>query len=212
MLWASAVPCKPGRIKACLEYTQHMNRRQLLAGAGRFVSGSALSLAAVKAGAQPVYRVSARQLQDAVASRFPRTYPLGGLLDFKLQAPQLRLLPEVNRIGALIPLEAAGPALRRSYEGTFDTEFALRYEASDLTVRAHQLRVNALRLNGLPPGQSALLDAYGPSLAEQALQDAVLHTLSPQDLALPDGMGLQPGSITITAQGLAIAFVNKPSR
>jgi hypothetical protein len=38
----------------------------------------------------------------------------------------------------------------------------------------------------------------------------VLHRLSPRDLALPDSMGLQPGDITVTSQGLVIGFVNKP--
>jgi len=104
---------------------------------------------------------------------------------------------------------AAGPALRRGYNGVFDLDFALRFEASDLSIRAHQLRVNALQFEGLPPQTSALLSAYGPSLAQQSLQDVVLHQLKPQDLALPDGMGLQPGSITVTAQGLVIAFVPK---
>ena len=147
-----------------------------------------------------------------MAERFPRTYPLGGLLDITVQAPQLRLLPAVNRLGTLMLIEASGPALRRRYSGTFDTEFALRYEPSDLTLRAYQLRVNALRLDGLPHAQSALLGAYGPALAEQALADAVLHQLTTQDLALPDSMGLQPGSINVTAQGLVIGFVNKPLR
>ena len=54
-----------------------------------------------------------------------------------------------------------------------------------------------------------LLASYGPQLAEQALQGAVLHTLTPQDLTLPDSMGVQPGSITVTARGLVIGFVNK---
>ena len=42
-----------------------------------------------------------------------------------------------------------------------------------------------------------LLGSYGPQLAEQALQGAVLHTLKPEDLALPDSMGVQPSTITV---------------
>jgi hypothetical protein len=40
--------------------------------------------------------------------------------------------------------------------------------------------------------------------------EVVLHTLQPKDLALADVMGLQPGSITVTASGLVIGFVAKP--
>ena len=160
----------------------------------------------------PGYTVSAEQLQQAVAKRFPLRYPVGGLLDLNVQAPRLRLLPETNRLATEMVVQAAGPALRRSYTGAFELDFALRYEASDQSIRAHQLRVNSLRFPDLPPGPSELLNAYGPALAEQTLQDVVLHQLRPQDLALPDAMGLQPGNITVTPKGLAISFVNKPPR
>ncbi|MDB5891338.1 MAG: putative transrane protein [Polaromonas sp.] len=198
-----------GIIQANLIMTHRMIRRTVLLTIARLSGATALGLALCPAQAQPTYKVSAAQLQRTVAERFPRSYPVGGLLDITLQAPRLRLLPASNRLGTVMPIEAAGPALRRAYGGTFDTEFALRYEPADRTLRAHQLRVNALRLDGLPPGQAALLEAYGPALAEQALQDAVLHQLTTQDLTLPHSMGLQPGSITVTAQGLVIDFVDK---
>ena len=201
-----------------------MKRRQLLATPLRLAVGSAVLLAwpLVKAEraeradqaeqtqkTQPSYTVPAAKLEQAVAQRFPLRLPVGGLVDISVQSPRLRLLAAQNRLGADMVVGAAGQALRRAYTGTFDLDFALRYEASDLSIRAHQLRVNALQFDGLPPQPSALLAAYGPALAEQALQGAVLHTFKPQDLALPDGMGLQPGSITVTAQGLLIAFVPK---
>ena len=188
---------------------KQLKRRVLLVSAGRVAVGSAVWLLLPGAYAQPSYKVSAAQLQQAIALRFPRRYPVAGLLDLDAQAPSLRFLPEQNRLGAEMAMQAAGPALRRSYSGSFDVDFALRYQASDLSIRAHQLRVNTLRFEGLPPQPSALLAAYGPALAEQTLQDAVLHQLRPQDLALPDGMGLQPGSISVTAQGLVIGFVAK---
>ena len=34
--------------------------------------------------------------------------------------------------------------------------------------------------------------------------------LRPQDTAMFDGLGLQPGPITVTAKGLTVAFVGKP--
>jgi hypothetical protein len=37
--------------------------------------------------------------------------------------------------------------------------------------------------------------------------EVVLHTLRPQDLALADTMGFEPGDITVTADGLVIGFV-----
>jgi len=54
-----------------------------------------------------------------------------------------------------------------------------------------------------------LLNAYGPQLAEQSLREVTLHQLRPQDTAVFDGLGLQPGPITVTAKGLTVAFVSK---
>lgn len=193
-----------------------MKRRLLLGlGASLALAGAtawAASESESESPGQARHKVSARQLQLAVSRRFPLRYPVGGLLDLTVEAPQLRLLPELNRLGTEMVVEAAGPALRRVYTGTFDLDFALRYEHADQSIRAHQLRVNSLHFSGLAPGPAELLSAYGPALAEQSLREVVLHQLRPQDLALPEAMGLEPGSITVTPQGLVIGFVTKPLR
>lgn len=159
--------------------------------------------------AQPSYTVPVEQLQEMVAQKFPRSVPVQGLFDLTVQAPRLRLLPEVNRLGAVMTVDAAGPALRRSHTGAFDVEFALRYEASDRTLRAHQLKLGRLDFPSLKPAINELLNTYGPLLAEQSLREVVLHQLRPQDTAVFDGLGLQPGPITVTAKGLTVAFVGK---
>lgn len=86
-------------------------------------------------------------------------------------------------------VEATGRALRRSHSGTFDVDFALRYEPSDQTIRAYQLNFQNLRISALRPLASDLLNAYEPAMA--------------------DSLGLQPGSITVTDKGLVIGFVLK---
>ena len=107
-------------------------------------------------------------------------------------------------------IEAAGPMLRRSHTGTFDVDFALRYETADLTIRAYRLNFQNLRIPGLQPQASELINAYGPALAKQALQEVVLHQLRAQDLAMADALGMQPHTITVTDKGLVIGFVLKP--
>ena len=179
------------------------------AAVGAWALGAWLA-AAPRAHALPRYTVPLETVQDAVAQKFPRSVPVQGLLELTLQAPRLRLLPEVNRLAAALPVTAAGPALRRSHEGNIELEFALRYEASDRTLRAHQIRLGALEFPSLRPEVAGLLKAYGPVLAEQALREVTLHQLRPQDTAVLDGLGLQPGAITVTAQGLVVAFESKP--
>ena len=191
---------------------QSMKRRLLLTLATALALGGTACSALPGSRSQPSYKVSIEQLQQAVTRRFPLRYPLAGLVELNVQAPRLRLLPEVNRLGTELTVEAAGPALRRAYTGVFDLEFALRYETGDQTIRAHQLRVNSLRFPGLPQGAAEILSGYGPALAEQSLREVVVHQLRPQDLTLADTMGFQPGNITVTAEGLTIDFVAKAPR
>lgn len=161
-------------------------------------------------GKPPGVTVPTAVLQSSVAQRFPMRYPVQGLLNLDLQTPTLSLLPAQNRLRAAMVVDAAGPALNRSHRGTFDLDFALRYEASDRTLRAHQLRIDRLRFPSLQPGVVELLNTYAPALAEQSLREVVLHRLQPQDLRMADAMGMQPGTITVTDAGLVIGFVLKP--
>ena len=46
-------------------------------------------------------------------------------------------------------------------------------------------------------------------VAQQALQGFALYTVPAEDLELADSLGLQPGAITVTEQGLNVAIVNK---
>ncbi|MDM7943183.1 MAG: DUF1439 domain-containing protein [Hydrogenophaga sp.] len=158
----------------------------------------------------PGVTVPTAVLQRSVAGRFPIRYPVQGLLNLDLQPPRLSLLPAQNRLRAEMVVDAAGPALNRSHRGSFDLDFALRYEASDRTLRAHQLRIDRLRFPSLQPGVVELLNSYAPALAERSLREVVLHQLQPQDLRMADVLGMQPGPITVTDAGLVIGFVLKP--
>lgn len=159
---------------------------------------------------QPGFTVSLERLQQELAQRFPLRFPVQGLLDLDVRTPQIRLLPQQNRLGAEMSVEAAGPALRRSHTGALDLDFALRYEPSDRSIRAYQIAFRNLRFPDLAPQASDLLNAYGPVMAQELLQEVVLYRVRDQDLALAENLGLQPGSITVTDKGLRIGLVPKP--
>lgn len=186
-----------------------MKRRTFLAAGSSLTLGVLGYSAGARASTQPSYRVSTETLQRVIAERFPVRYAVADLFTLDVDAPRLRMLPELNRLASELALRAAGPALRRSYTGSFDIDFRLRYEASDQSIRAHDLRAHSFRLPGVDPGALKLLDTYGQALAQQALLEVVLHRLRPRDLALADAMGLQPGDITVTPDALVIGFIAK---
>lgn len=181
-------------------------QRRLLAGgllaAGMFLAGCAASPGVL---AQQGYTISAERIQETVARKFPRRYGMGGLLDLELAHPRIGLRPESNQLNAVIAVVASGPLLQpRSYDGALDVDFSLRYEPSDRTLRATHLRLNGLRMQGLSPQAEQMLQQYGATLAQRSLQEVVLHQLSEQDLALTNGLGLEPGQFTVTRKGLVV--------
>ena len=188
-----------------------MHRRFLL-NAARYITLAAVAFATLACStltAQPRFTVSKDQLQQVIAKRFPMRYPVAGLLDLAVQAPEIQLLPVLNRLSAIMAVEASGVALNRKQAGTFEVEFALRYEVSDRTLRATAIRFKRLDFPGLRPEASEMLNLYGQALSEKALLEVVLHTLKPQDLGMADGLGMQPGNITVTEKGLVVDFVSK---
>ena len=188
-----------------------MHRRFFL-NAARLIALSAVAatlLGCSAVSAQPRFTVSKDQLQQVAGKRFPLRYPVAGLLDLAVQAPEIQLLPELNRLSAVMAVEASGVALNRKQAGTFEVEFALRYEVGDRTLRATALRFKRLDFPGLRPEASQMLNLYGQALSEKALLVVVLHQLKPQDLAMADALGMQPGSITVTDKGLVIDMVAK---
>src|SRR3990167_10363441 len=110
-----AAPFHPQRCPIRLQgVTPMLPRRRFLSTApiGLAFGGAALLLLAGRgAQAQPSYTVPLEQLQEMVATKFPRSVPVQGLFDLTLQAPRLRLFPHVNRLGAAMVVDAAGGAL-----------------------------------------------------------------------------------------------------
>jgi hypothetical protein len=184
-----------------------MRRRYLLCTC--LMLGSGVTAAQPEQTALPRFTVPLDLLQTEVAKRFPLRYPVAGLVNLDLAAPQLGLLPEQNRMRAQMPVNAAGAALARSQQGSFTVDFALRYEPGDRSLRAHQLKVYRFRFPGLPPEAVDMLNTYAPSLAEQALREVVLYQLQPRESAMADLLGLQPGRISVTEQGLLVELANK---
>ena len=189
-----------------------INRRLLLTRSVVAAAAAWLLPAGRGALVQPRYAISAAALQEAVEQRFPRRLRLGGLLELTVRTPVLQLLPDANRIASDLVVVASGPGLERPATGQFDLDFALRYERSDQTLRARGLRVRSLRVSGLPAPYPELLDGIGPVLAQQVFGEIVLHRLRPADLALADGLGLEPETVTVTTAGLVIGFAPKPGR
>ena len=122
------------------------------------------------------------------------------------------MVPERNAINAQIPAELSGKVLKEKYSGLLNVDFSLRYEPTDRTLRAYQIKVNSLSMDGLAPALSDMLATYSTALAEQAMGQVVLYQLQDKELALVEAMAMEPGTITVTPQGLTVQLLQKTTQ
>lgn len=151
--------------------------------------------------------ISEAELARRIGERFPAERRFFDLLDVRLEAPVLRLLPEANRIAAGLTVSAADRLFGRSARGSIDFDGALRWDDADASVRLADVRVAQLRFDRVPPGLQAGVDRLGGVLAAQLLDGLMLHRFKPEQLERARRLGLRPGAIDVTVDGVVIRLV-----
>ena len=69
-------------------------------------------VAHVRAQPAPHFKISAGELYRGLAKHFPLRFGLADLLQLNVSAPRLDLLPQRNKLGAMLRAEASGRGLR----------------------------------------------------------------------------------------------------
>jgi hypothetical protein len=149
--------------------------------------------------------VSRAQLEAALARRFPFEARAGGLFTARAGVPRLELLPDSNRLRLAFGIDATERVTRSSAHAEVALSFGLRYEPADASIRATEVRAEDLSVQGLPAGWREVFRLAAGLVAEEMLEDAVLHTFSAEDLAR--ARGLRPGSIRVTPTGVRMELV-----
>lgn len=149
--------------------------------------------------------VSRAQLESALARRFPYEARAGGLFSVRAGVPRLELLPESNRLRLDFGIDGTERVTRGTAHADLGLSFGLRYEPADASIRATDVHLDDLAVQGLPTVWREAFRMAGGLIAEQMLQDAVLHTFSPEELAR--AQGLRPGSIRVTHRGVRVELV-----
>lgn len=154
--------------------------------------------------------VPAERLQQAIAQRFPIKQRLAEVIELEVLPPRLSLLASSNRLATDIDLKVADRLLGGNYSGSIALDFGLRFEPNDNTIRMTGARVNRVSLAGVPEPYQTAITRNAPRLAERLFDNRVLHQFSDKDLSLVNGLGLEPGEITVTPNGLRVSLVPRP--
>lgn len=166
--------------------------------------------------------LSEAELQRLLTAQFPVEQRLAEIFEVRATSPQLRLLPDRNRLAAELDLQARERILSTQTKGRLSFESALRWDATEKAVRLDQVRVLDFALDAAPPAPGSVQTA-GPlaqarrstaervaaALAERVLEGLVLHRLPADRLAQMDRAGVQPGKLSVTRTGLEITLEPK---
>jgi len=153
---------------------------------------------------------SEADLNQMLARRFPLDRRVLEMLDVKVSQPHVALLATRQRLATDLTVEATDRLFATRYQGRISLESGLRYEPSDQSLRLSEVRVTAFLLDAPGARTPPLAQKLGAALAEGVLNDAVIHRISPEQLARLNRKGYRPGSVQITTQGLELTVVPLP--
>lgn len=174
------------------------------------VAGAAAQLAACAGltGGPRVVTVSEAKLAQRIAEQFPLRRRYLELFDVTLSSPRVRLLPAENRLATRVEY-ALGDFWggSRRFDGALHLSYGLRLEASDLSVRLTDVRVEAFDVPALTGPLAVPVQRLGALVAEQLLNDFSLHRFKPEDLQAAQQRGYRPGAVRVVDAGLEIELL-----
>lgn len=150
------------------------------------------------------------QLMSKLGQQFPMKNQVLDVFEVTAMSPRLTLQPDNNRVLADLDIAAKDRLFEKSYQGSLWLSFGLRYEPRDQTIRLQQVTIDKVSLQGLPASYERYLTRLGAWLAEDRLQNFVVHRLSPDQLAQADKHGLTVSDVKITPKGLGVMLQPKP--
>ena len=188
-----------------------LRRRLIIAASGLTLAGCAVL------DRDGTVTLSEREINRLIERRFPIERRLLEVFDVSVSAPRVSLLPDRNRLAALLDLQARERILGSQWGGRLDFDSQLRWEASDHSLRLHQVRVQDLALGAGAGGLGAarsVAERLGAAVAERMLEDLSLYTLPPERAARVERLrraGPAPVAVAVTARGVEITLAD-PAR
>jgi hypothetical protein len=145
-------------------------------------------------------------IERAIERQFPMDKRMLEIFDVNVKAPRISLLPERNRLGAVVDMRAKSILFVGSWSGQLKFDSALRWEPSDQSVRLSQVRVQDLAIDNADPLTRSAAERLGAAVAERMLEDMSLYTLPAERAAQMTAQGLRPAGVLVTSRGLQVNF------
>jgi len=167
------------------------------------VLGAGLAGCAGLAGNRTV-SLSESELTLLLARQFPMERKVLEVVDLQVTNPQLRLLPESNRIGTELDVFALDRLFGSRTQGHVKLDYGLRFEPSDHTIRMTQVHVRDLAMESGASTLHGAAQRLGTLVAEDLLENMALYKMKPAQADEMNRLNLEASPITVTAQGISM--------
>ncbi|MDZ7812793.1 MAG: hypothetical protein U5L74_06615 [Ideonella sp.] len=183
-----------------------LTRRRVLGGLAVATAGGLGACASVLGPRRVVY--SQAELAELLAKRFPIDRRIMEWLDVEVSHPQVRLLPEENRLELGLGVALRDRLFTTRLRGRLRLSTALAVRAEDRSLRMRQVRVHDWAVDGLDDASRwpsrVQGQRLGGLLVERVLEDLNLYTFKDSDWQRLTDAGYAPPQVRIQPQGLEL--------
>ena len=154
------------------------------------------------------YTFSQRQVQAAVARKFPYRRTVSQLADLSLTNPIVGFAPDANRVTITVDAHVASPFLQDPVDGVLTLSSRLEYDGAQHAVVLRSPSVDHVDVAGEARAYRQQIEAAGALAAAQWLDGYPIYTFKPDELQFA-GATFEPGTITILTNGIRVQIVEK---
>ena len=149
------------------------------------------------------FRVTADELTEKMARRFPLERSVAGLLDVTLVRPRVELVVDQQRIVTSFDVSVKLALSGKSVAGTLKVSARPEYVAASRLLFLRDARVEQIRIDNMPDALSAALAKAASNFARDAVEDKPLHVFKPEELTR-HGVRFEPERIEVKANALVL--------
>lgn len=149
------------------------------------------------------FRVTADELTEKMARRFPLEKSVAGLLDVTLVRPKVELVAEQQRVVTSFDVSVKLALSGKSVAGTLKISARPEYVAVSRSLFLRDARVDQIRIDNMPDALSAALAKAASNFARDAVEDKSLYTFKAEELTRY-GVRYEPDRIEVRTDALVL--------
>ena len=148
-------------------------------------------------------KLTATELNEKVAKRFPIEKSIAGLLEVTLTAPKVRLIERDGRINADVAVAVRLPFSAKTIEGKLGFSGRPDYVPASKSIYLRDAKIDSVIMDNMLDALSAGVAKAASTVARELFEDKPLHTFKPEDFT-KYGINYDPQRVVVRDNALVL--------